>query len=130
MSLYELTVKTHFDAAHRLEHYKGKCNSLHGHRFNVTIVIVGDELDENGLLIDFALLKKVVSDNFDHTYLNESLNMDDPTAERIAKRIYELITPEFTRHLNKIRTKLPKVKYVEVWESPECSVKYNVPDVK
>ena len=30
--MYELTVKSHFDAAHALRGYPGECRNLHGQR--------------------------------------------------------------------------------------------------
>ena len=33
--MYQVMVETHFDAAHFLRGYQGKCEALHGHRFRV-----------------------------------------------------------------------------------------------
>jgi len=33
--MYQIFVEEHFDAAHYLPNYHGKCEKLHGHRFKV-----------------------------------------------------------------------------------------------
>ncbi len=35
IQMSQLTVETHFDAAHTLRGYRGKCEHLHGQRFKV-----------------------------------------------------------------------------------------------
>ena len=35
--MYELRVKDHFDAAHYIADYKGKCHRMHGHRWEVEV---------------------------------------------------------------------------------------------
>ncbi len=35
--MYTLKVKSHFDAAHRIRDYKGKCSRTHGHRWDVEV---------------------------------------------------------------------------------------------
>jgi 6-pyruvoyltetrahydropterin/6-carboxytetrahydropterin synthase len=37
--MYQISVEQHFDAAHFLRGYQGKCEALHGHRFRVVIKI-------------------------------------------------------------------------------------------
>jgi 6-pyruvoyltetrahydropterin/6-carboxytetrahydropterin synthase len=50
--MYRLQVKTHFDAAHRLVDYNGKCNRLHGHRWDVEVGVQGPTLDDRNMLVD------------------------------------------------------------------------------
>ena len=40
--MYELTVKSHFDAAHALRGYPGECRNLHGHTWDVEVTVGGD----------------------------------------------------------------------------------------
>jgi len=88
------------DAAHKLESYKGKCHNLHGHTYNVFVLqnMQKGELPENNMLIDFKDLREtpILKDThqqieaaFDHQYLNEVLQTKDPTAEIMAKKIYD-----------------------------------------
>ncbi|OPY51222.1 MAG: Dihydroneopterin monophosphate aldolase [Methanosaeta sp. PtaU1.Bin055] len=77
-----------FDAAHRLPGYDGKCSRVHGHTYDVEVVLEGPVDEETGLLMDFYYLKRAlrsVLEELDHRDLNEIL--DNPTAERIAERI-------------------------------------------
>ena len=46
--MYTLRVKDHFDAAHFLPWHEGKCKNLHGHRWEVEVIIQTGELDEMG----------------------------------------------------------------------------------
>jgi 6-pyruvoyltetrahydropterin/6-carboxytetrahydropterin synthase len=72
--MFALVVRDSFAAAHRLESYKGKCETLHGHNFIVEATYEGETLDSDGMLVDFAILKrhlKEVLSELDHRYLNE-----------------------------------------------------------
>ena len=55
--MYKITVEQHFDAAHALRGYKGKCETLHGHRFRVVVRVKASRLDDIGLTYDFTELK-------------------------------------------------------------------------
>lgn len=60
--MYELKVKTYFAAAHRLTMVGKKCENLHGHNWKIEAHVVGDDLDEGGVLMDFGEIKKYVSE--------------------------------------------------------------------
>lgn len=62
MSGYVFTIsgQAHYDAAHFLRYYKGKCAKLHGHRYVVEAVLQLTELDESGIAFDFADLKSAL----------------------------------------------------------------------
>ena len=73
-------------AAHRLEHYEGKCSNLHGHLFRI-FISVADTYDlDKGFSLDFGELKRIVEENIinklDHQNLNDVLPLN-PTAENI-----------------------------------------------
>ena len=92
--MYEISVREHFDAAHALRGYRGKCENLHGHRFEVVVTLRATELDEIGLAYDFTELKRHLREilaRFDHTYLNDVPPFDkvNPSSENIATTIYE-----------------------------------------
>jgi len=117
-------VKTHFDAAHYIRDYQGKCNRLHGHRWEVEVVIEGSKLDGRNILVDFGEVKKVLTtvlNDFDHYYLNERLDEPNVTAEYLAREVYirfaHVMSSVFEAH--KLR-----LARVTIWESPECCVKY------
>lgn len=93
--MFELRVESHFSAAHFLTDYHGKCENLHGHNYKVYAHIRGDYLNDGGMLMDFAEIKKVLNeicDSLDHSSLNEmEVFKQNPSAERIAKYIYDQI---------------------------------------
>ncbi|MEY2467639.1 MAG: 6-pyruvoyltetrahydropterin/6-carboxytetrahydropterin synthase [Actinomycetota bacterium] len=72
-----------------MEWHSGACKNLHGHSYRLEVTVDGD-VDDNGIVIDFADLQRVVEneiiDRFDHTYLNDL--MPNPTAELIAADIW------------------------------------------
>ena len=116
--MYVLTVKQSFDAAHLLKGYQGKCSNLHGHTWNIEVAIAGNELNQQGMLIDFgeikASLKNILS-KYDHTFLNELPEFVElnPTAENMARIIYYKLKRELATGLG--------IDYVRVWESSATS---------
>jgi len=98
-SLWRLTVRSEFAAAHALRHYKGKCENIHGHNFSVEAVVEGDTLTtDTELLADFSDLKKdlaSVLDTLDHKDLNVTPPFDaiNPSSENLARYIYRAMDP-------------------------------------
>ena len=120
--MYKISVEQHFNAAHALRGYKGKCESLHGHRFGVVVTVKASKLDDIGLAYDFIELKgklKSILDRFDHTSLNDVPTFDriNPSSENIASTIYG----EIKSALKEAPVTLDSVG---VWESPESGVEY------
>lgn len=69
--------------AHRLKlNYDSKCNNLHGHNWVIYVHCKSDTLNENGMIIDFVEIKKIVNE-LDHDDFNKYI--EQPTAENIAK---------------------------------------------
>ena len=120
--MYEINVEKHFDAAHFLRGYKGKCEALHGHRFRVVARVRASGLDDIGIAYDFTELKRHLNDilsSFDHTCLNDVPPFDksNPSSENIAADIYNDLK-------RKLATAPLSVSCVEVWESPVTGVIY------
>lgn len=117
-----LTVSGGFAAAHRLVGSGGKCESLHGHNFNVDLKVEGDQLDRSGMLVDFGILKGILNSvlgGLDHGDLNEHRAFDgtSPSSENIARYIWQ----EVSRNLN-----VPgvRIRSVTVSESGTASATY------
>ncbi|MDH5590054.1 MAG: 6-carboxytetrahydropterin synthase, partial [Gemmatimonadota bacterium] len=55
---YTVSVQAHYDSAHFLEKYKGKCERLHGHRYVVEVAVQTTELNESGIAFDFVDVKR------------------------------------------------------------------------
>lgn len=118
--MYQVSVKGHFDAAHYLRGYRGKCEQVHGHRFEVEVTVETEGLDDVGLAFDFVELKghlRGVLGRLDHVCLNDIPPFDriNPSSENIAATIYQELKP-----------RLPgtTISRVEVWESPENRITY------
>lgn len=107
-----------FDAAHYLPSYHGKCEKLHGHTYKLVIKLEGIP-DQEGMIIDFLVLKKIVQENvlsiLDHACLNEIL--PQPSAENIALFVWDkLAAPLKHDHA--------QLAAVEVWETATSGVLY------
>lgn len=124
--MFEICVEHTFAAGHALRNYRGKCENVHGHNYRVQVGIEGRELDENGLLFDFAELKKrlrAASEYLDHQFLNNLKPFDqiNPTAENIARFLCEEVQKDLGNTL---------VAYVKVWETDTSFAVYRPqPDV-
>ncbi len=120
--MYQVSVEQHFDAAHSLRGYKGKCEALHGHRFRVVAKVKASGVNDMGLAYDFTELKRHLGDilgRFDHTNLNDVPPFDkiNPSSENIAQTIYNELKP-------RLKEAPVFLSSVEVWESPDSGVEY------
>jgi len=104
-----------FDAAHRLPNYEGKCANLHGHRWVLEVEVSG-RVGEDGMVVDFAKLKKTVNelviDKLDHSYLNDIV--ENPTCENLLELIREILSEPLS--------------YVSYFDSLERLRLYETPD--
>lgn len=94
----EIRKSLRFEAAHRLNGLPAghKCARLHGHSYRATVVLRGVVDSKLGWFMDFGDLKEVMApliDRLDHRYLNEIPGLENPTAEVIARYIYENLLP-------------------------------------
>ena len=120
--MYEIAVESHFDAAHFLRGYRGKCEALHGHRFRVVARASAARLDDAGMAYDFTEMKKHLNgilDKFDHTCLNDLplFKEINPSSEHLASIIYRELSQKLAREP-------VTVSSVEVWESPQSGATY------
>ena len=115
--MYELRVDGHFDAAHFIKDYSGKCQRMHGHRWGVQVCLKGSVLDKTNILVDFHTIKELLNrrtEFLDHYIVNERLNEQNVTAEFIAKWLFESLRLDLHTQLES----------VSISESPECTVTY------
>lgn len=140
MATISCTRKFEFDSAHRIINHAGKCRNVHGHRYKLEVTISTSELDEMGMVIDFAVLKEIIKtwldDHLDHTiilaeadrtlgnaiyditkqdiyYLNNT-----PTAENIALHLKDILSDLFvSKGLKTVR-----IERILLNETPSCSV--------
>ena len=87
----------HFDAAHRLPNYSGKCRYMHGHTWKVTVELEGEIDKETHMIIDFNEVKVVMEGifhPFDHQILNDVIPY--PTCERVVEHIFARLKDYFS----------------------------------
>jgi len=112
--MYTLRVREHFDAAHHLVGYEGKCARIHGHRWSVEVEVASERLDDVGLLVDFGRLREVLRSILpDHLDVNEVYADLSPTAENLARAFYA-----------QMKARVRGTVAVTVWETPECGCRY------
>ena len=121
--MYELKIISNFAAAHQLREYEGACERLHGHNWKVEVCVRGDEPGNDGLLVDFRIIKqraKNVIDELDHEFLNElkPFKTLNPSSENIARHIFESLSLE-------LNSEIVKVSKVSVWESDTACASYS-----
>jgi 6-pyruvoyltetrahydropterin/6-carboxytetrahydropterin synthase len=102
--MYRIRKTFEIAGSHKLDlPYESKCCNQHGHNWIITIYCQSAELDENGMVIDFTKVKKLIHDKLDHKCLNDVPGLCksepvqhiapdvskgfNPTAERIAEWI-------------------------------------------
>lgn len=120
--MYEVSVTTHFSAAHRLIGYPGSCAKFHGHNWEVELFLRGPTLNEIGILIDFREVKITVREvlgELDHGDLNQvpAFVAMNPTSENVARYLFEA----FSRRLQSERFRVVRVR---VAETPGTSAWY------
>lgn len=105
-----------WEAGHRLMNYSGACKNYHGHSYYAEITIGAKySLDDMGFVIDFSDIKenvkKWIDANWDHAFFLNSEDKEaidfmgknskiflfkgNPTAENIAKVLYEHVYSQF-----------------------------------
>lgn len=123
--MYELKIISQFAAAHQLRDFHGKCEQLHGHNWKIEIYVTGEKLGEDGLLIDFGVIKedtKKALKALDHKFLNELAPFKEinPSSENIARYIYDHLS-------NSLNNENVRVNRVAAWESDTACAIYMEP---
>jgi 6-pyruvoyltetrahydropterin/6-carboxytetrahydropterin synthase len=132
------TRRIEFDSAHRILNHESKCKMLHGHRYALEADFYCEELDRLGRIIDFGviyeILGKWIDENLDHNTilssedkkLGEQISAvtgqkiyylkENPTAENIAKHIFEEVCPKL------FSDRKVKCVAIKLYETPNCHV--------
>ena len=131
--MYELETSAAFNAAHFLSDYHGKCENLHGHRWQVTVRIAAEELGDagtqRGMVRDFADFKAAVREEvaaLDHSFLVEEGSLRPATVDALEAEGFTLTVLPFrttaenlARHLfERLSARGLPVESVECDETP------------
>lgn len=73
MSIIRITKEFKFEMAHALKGYDGPCKNIHGHSYELFVTVNGKPVNDisssnNGMVIDFKLLKNIVRENIIDDY--------------------------------------------------------------
>ena len=89
--MYTVTKRLEIAAAHRLSlNYESQCENLHGHNWIIYVTCRREELNENGMVVDFKDISNIVKGKLDLAFMNDVIT-GNPTAENIAKWICDSI---------------------------------------
>lgn len=121
--MYIINVRSHYDAAHFIRDYNGKCERLHGHRYEVEMALAFEDLGAGGIAYDFTDAKqqlRVVTDELDHQNLNDlpAFAEIETSAENQARYIYESLKA-------RLGVAGSNLLYVRVWETPNQWAQYS-----
>ena len=128
--MFRVVINDRFSSAHFLRNYKGKCENLHGHNYQVEVFVLAKHLNNDEMVIDFTELKKITKDvlnQIDHCLLNdiEFFKHNNPTSENIALYIYDKILERFEFD-EKTKNKFANItlEKVRVWETDQQYAEY------
>jgi len=92
--IFELLRRYRFEAADRLPTVPmgHRCGRVHGHTYDIEVVVRGPLDEHTGWVIDFEEIDKAVAPivaQLDHTFLNEVEGLENPTSEHVARWLWE-----------------------------------------
>ncbi len=138
-----ITRRLEFDAGHRIPDHASQCRHLHGHRYALEVTLSGeiikaDGLPVNGMVMDFADVKRIASEQvvsvWDHAFLvhrgdtrvldflatmpdHRTVVLDVvPTAENLAAEAFRILDAAYRdTYGNHLR-----LERVRLYETPNC----------
>lgn len=100
--MYELEAKSHFDSAHFLSGYEGKCSNIHGHRWSVRVRVKSQSLKKEGqcrgMIVDFGQLKvdlKKITNEIDHVFIIEKGTLKEKTYDALIEEGFKIVVVDF-----------------------------------
>ena len=118
---YAISVQTTFTATHLLI-LAGEPERPHRHKWRVEAIVAADELDADGVVIDFHILQGLLTNVVTSLAAAESINdlpgfaFRNPSTEHVAQYIHQQLALKLP----------PSVLLVEIrlWETPTCHAIY------
>jgi 6-pyruvoyltetrahydropterin/6-carboxytetrahydropterin synthase len=147
---YRVCKTIEIENGHMLSKHPDKCRFPHGHTRRVEIVLEADDLDANGMVCDFKIVKTAIGDyldTFDHALC---MNTDDPmystlktaygdrvigfastepTTEVLAKTFYDACKRQLAEYSSRLEQKYVlrksvRLARVRVWETSSSWAEY------
>jgi 6-pyruvoyltetrahydropterin/6-carboxytetrahydropterin synthase len=148
---YRVCKTIEIENGHMLSKHPDKCRFPHGHTRRVEIILEADDLDANGMVCDFKIVKTAIGDyldTFDHALC---MNTDDPmystlktaygdrvigfpstepTTEVLAKTFFDSCVQGFANYSDSEAPKyslrsVVRVVVVRVWETSSSWADYS-----
>lgn len=121
-AMFEVSVESRFVARHQLCLPATGPEPLHEHDWTVRVTVVGERLDDAGVLVDFGLLRRLIGDvlrPLDGQDLNTlpAFEEGNPSAEKVAFHV-----------AGQVRRQLPEsvhLAHVEVEEERGCVARFS-----
>jgi 6-pyruvoyltetrahydropterin/6-carboxytetrahydropterin synthase len=118
--MFDLTHRASFVAAHRLispdltpeenQQLYGPCHRLHGHNYELEVMVRGDAEARTGMVMDLNVLGRIVDEVVVAELDHRNLQTDIPwlsgritTAEEIVRAIWERLEGRLERRLYRLR---------------------------
>lgn len=88
LAMYRIRKSIDVDFAHHVRGHLGPCINLHGHTWKLEVVLGAEELDAQGFVIDFSVLKREVLTPC-HALLDHALAIGEHTFAEIEGELAE-----------------------------------------
>jgi len=116
--MYTICKRFAFSASHTIGGVPAghPCARLHGHNYEVELVLQSEKLDDAGFVRDYRELsafKEFLDATVDHRHLNDVLGHDQTTAEAISKWLFDWCVVRW-----------PETGAVRVCETPRTWAEY------
>ncbi len=152
--MFRICKTLEIENGHMLSHHPDKCRYPHGHSRKVEIVLTADELDDNGMVCDFKIVKQALGEfieRFDHSLCVNTADpmfatlqaaygeriipfeQTEPTTEVLAKTFYEhcsQLLAEYAGHDTATYPLRPlvQIEKIRVWETSSSWAEYQPSD--
>ena len=131
--MYSVSKRIEFCYGHRLLDYDGSCRHPHGHNAVAEIEVSAGQVDQRGMVCDFADIKRIVETwidrELDHKML---LRRDDPLVEalhRLGEPVFLLDHNPTAEHIaawiwHRAKPLIPGLASVRIFETPYSWAEY------
>ena len=124
--MYKVTKRMEISAGHKLcLAYDSPCSRPHGHNWIIEVEVSSEELNKDGMVIDFTVIKDEIKGRIDHQNLNEIFSFN-PTAENIAEWIAGtlkiVLVASYLKNDNHEMAKVTKVTVQESEGNTACYI--------
>lgn len=138
MGRWQVVKTFRVEVGHRLSKHLGKCKNIHGHNLKIMVGVGNHKLDLNDMVIDFALLKDIVSsevDRWDHALMLNSKDTElidkfenlkmlviptkDPTSEVLCYYLFSAL--QTRKELIDVR-----IDFVRIYENDDSYSEYSI----